>query len=69
MHSQCEDDQHAAPILGPADRLEPLLAGGVLRVREHGDCAAEKAFDDGNRDTVLLAFVPVTAIPVEPDDR
>jgi hypothetical protein len=29
----------------------------------------EKAFNDGSRDAVLLAFFSVPAIPVEPDDR
>jgi len=32
-YSQGKDDQHAAPILSPADRLEPLFAVGMLGVR------------------------------------
>jgi hypothetical protein len=61
MHPQGEDDQHPTAILSPADRFEPLLA-------EHGDRATEKAFDYRGRDAVLLTFLPVPAIPVEPGD-
>ena len=68
MHPQWEDDQHPAAVLSTGDRFEPLLAGGVPRVREHGNRATEKAFDYRGRDTVLLTFLPVPAIPVEPDD-
>jgi hypothetical protein len=57
------------PFFGAADRLESLLVGGVLWIRQHCDRIVEKAFDDGNRDTVLLTFVPVAAIPVKSADR
>src|SRR5882762_9679622 len=41
-HPQREDDQHGAPRLSPADRLEPLLASGVHRVGEHPERAVER---------------------------
>ena len=54
--------------LGPADGLEPLLAVGVLWVREHPERAIEQTFNLGNRDAMLLAFFLVPAIPFESDD-
>src|SRR6266404_180569 len=69
MLPQREDDQHCPPVLGPADRLEPLLALGVLRVGEYSERAVEQALNDGNRDAVLPAFFAVPAIPIEPDNR
>src|SRR6266404_9470267 len=69
MLPQRKDDEHCPPVLGPADRLEPLLALGVLRVGEYSERAVEQAFDAGNRDPVLPVFFSVPAVPIKPDDR
>jgi hypothetical protein len=44
MHPQCEDDQHPAAVRSTGDRFEPLLAGGVPRVRDLAFDAAVSSF-------------------------
>ena len=65
LRRSVNDDEHTALFIRSTDCAKTVLPLRVDRVRENGQRARKKTFDNLDRKPMFLALGPVAPVPVE----
>ncbi len=68
-NAQREHDQDVAPLVRDPDCFEPFFDTRMRGIRNDCDRLSERCLDRIDRDSVLLAFVSIGAIPIKSRDQ